>query len=78
MNFKALSITDLLNLMQDAASEVFEQSQNDFRERLVKNRIGKVNVREVAIARDIQLAVDELNNKIDAARDLFKETGKTS
>ncbi|KKK89332.1 hypothetical protein LCGC14_2734140, partial [marine sediment metagenome] len=42
----------------------------------VKNRIGKVDVQEVAIARDIQLAVDELNNKIDIARELFKETGK--
>ena len=76
MNLKPLSITDILNLMQDMASEIFEQSQNDFRERLVKNRIGKVDVQEVAIARDIQLAVDELNNKIDIARELFKETGK--
>ena len=70
------STSDLLNNMQNEASEIIERSQNDFRERLVKNRIGKINVSEVALARDIQLAVDELNDKIKEARELFKETGK--
>ncbi|KKN53620.1 hypothetical protein LCGC14_0600510 [marine sediment metagenome] len=70
------STSDLLNNMQDEASEIIDRSQNDFRERLVKNRIDKINVREVALARDIQHAVDGLNDKINEARELFKETGK--
>lgn len=70
------STSDLLNNMQDMASEVIERSQNDFRQRLVVNRIGPLNAREVALAGDIQHAVDELNNKIDEARELFEQTGK--
>ncbi|HEA19381.1 MAG TPA: hypothetical protein ENH87_00470 [Pricia antarctica] len=62
--------------MQNEASEIIERSQNDFRGRLAVNRIDKINVREVALVRDIQLAVDELNDKIKEARELFKETGK--
>lgn len=70
------STSDILNNMQNEASEIIERSQNDFRGRLAVNRIDKINVREVALVRDIQLAVDELNDKIKEARELFKETGK--